>query len=151
MSSLFFDVEMPLVTVLGDMQYAGVAIDKTALLDAKKEFSSVIMQLEKDIYQLANQEFNINSPKQLGKVLFEDLGLPTGKKTKTGYSTDAKVLENLIDAHPIVEKILSYRTYTKLLSTYVDGLLAIINKDTGRIHSSFNQTITATGRISSST
>lgn len=149
MSSLFFDVEMPLVTVLGDMQYAGVAIDKTALLDAKKEFSSVIMQLEKDIYQLANQEFNINSPKQLGKVLFEDLGLPTGKKTKTGYSTDAKVLENLIDAHPIVEKILSYRTYTKLLSTYVDGLLAIINKDTGRIHSSFNQTITATGRISS--
>lgn len=149
MSSLFFDVEMPLVTVLGDMQYAGVAIDKTALLDAKKEFSSVIMQLEKDIYQLANQEFNINSPKQLGKVLFEDLGLPAGKKTKTGYSTDAKVLENLIDAHPIVEKILSYRTYTKLLSTYVDGLLAIINKDTGRIHSSFNQTITATGRISS--
>ncbi|MBS6063323.1 MAG: DNA polymerase I [Peptostreptococcaceae bacterium] len=149
MSSLFFDVEMPLVTVLGDMQYAGVAIDKAALLDAKKEFSSVIMQLEKDIYQLANQEFNINSPKQLGKVLFEDLGLPTGKKTKTGYSTDAKVLENLIDAHPIVEKILSYRTYTKLLSTYVDGLLAIINKDTGRIHSSFNQTITATGRISS--
>lgn len=149
MSSLFFDVEMPLVTVLGDMQYVGVAIDKTALLDAKKEFSSVIMQLEKDIYQLANQEFNINSPKQLGKVLFEDLGLPTGKKTKTGYSTDAKVLENLIDAHPIVEKILSYRTYTKLLSTYVDGLLAIINKDTGRIHSSFNQTITATGRISS--
>lgn len=149
MNSLFFDVEMPLVTVLGDMQYVGVAIDKTALLDAKKEFSSVIMQLEKDIYQLANQEFNINSPKQLGKVLFEDLGLPTGKKTKTGYSTDAKVLENLIDAHPIVEKILSYRTYTKLLSTYVDGLLAIINKDTGRIHSSFNQTITATGRISS--
>lgn len=149
MNSLFFDVEMPLVTVLGDMQYAGVAIDKTALLDAKKEFSSVIMQLEKDIYQLANQEFNINSPKQLGKVLFEDLGLPAGKKTKTGYSTDAKVLENLIDAHPIVEKILSYRTYTKLLSTYVDGLLAIINKDTGRIHSSFNQTITATGRISS--
>ena len=149
MSSLFFDVEMPLVTVLGDMQYVGVAIDKAALLDAKKEFSSVIMQLEKDIYQLANQEFNINSPKQLGKVLFEDLGLPTGKKTKTGYSTDAKVLENLIDAHPIVEKILSYRTYTKLLSTYVDGLLAIINKDTGRIHSSFNQTITATGRISS--
>lgn len=149
MTSLFYDVEMKLLTVLADMQYVGVELDKEELKKEKVEFTQIITDLERLIYELANQEFNINSPKQLSKVLFEDLGLPTGKKTKTGYSTDSSVLESITDAHPIVEKIISYRQYTKLLSTYVDGLLAIVNEDTGRIHSSFNQTITATGRISS--
>ena len=143
------DVEIPLITVLSDMEYIGVAIDKKELENQKIEFAKHIQRLESEIYELAGEEFNINSPKQLGVILFEKLNLPPVKKTKTGYSTDVAVLEELSDMHDIIGKIISYRQYTKLQSTYVEGLLNIINPNTGRIHSSFNQTIAATGRISS--
>lgn len=149
MLDLFENVEMKLLTVLSDMEYIGVAIDKQELEKQKVDFAKQINNLEKDIYELAGEQFNINSPKQMGVILFEKLNLPVIKKTKTGYSTDAKVLEELSDKHPIIDKITSYRQYTKLQSTYVEGMLNIINPDTNRIHSSFNQTIAATGRISS--
>lgn len=149
MLELFSDVEMKLISVLGDMEYYGVAIDEKELEHQKSEFAKQISILEKDIYSLADEEFNINSPKQLGVILFEKLKLPALKKSKTGYSTNAEVLESLKDKHEIINKIISYRQYTKLQSTYVEGLLNIINPETHRIHSSFNQTITATGRISS--
>lgn len=149
MLSLFEDVEMKLLTVLSDMEYIGVAIDKKELEKQRQDFAEHIKVLEQDIYSLAGETFNINSPKQMGVILFEKLNLPVIKKTKTGYSTDAKVLEELREHHEIIDKIISYRQYTKLQSTYVEGLLNIINPDTNRIHSSFNQTITATGRISS--
>lgn len=149
MLSLLKDLEMPLISVLGDMEYYGIAIDKNELEMQKIEFAKQILSLEQDIYNLAGEEFNINSPKQLGTILFEKLNLPTIKKTKTGYSTNAEVLEALKEEHEIIDKITSYRQYTKLQSTYVEGLLSIINPDTKRIHSSFNQTITATGRLSS--
>lgn len=146
---LFYEVEMPLVKVLADMEYEGIAVDQDVLNELKQRFETIIENLEKDIHEMAGSNFNIHSPKQLGEVLFEKLGLPVIKKTKTGYSTNAEVLEALYDRHPIIEKISAYRMYTKLQSTYVDGLLKIINPVTGRIHSSFNQTITTTGRISS--
>lgn len=149
MEELFYEVEMPLVKVLSDMEYEGVAVDTKVLYELKNQFDTVIENLEKDIHDMAGHSFNIHSPKQLGEVLFEDLGLPVIKKTKTGYSTNAEVLEALHDRHPIIEKISAFRLYTKLQSTYVDGLLKIINPVTKRIHSSFNQTITTTGRISS--
>lgn len=149
MLELFENVEVPLITVLSDMEYIGVAIDRQELENQKIEFAKQISNLEQEIYALAGEEFNINSPKQLGVILFEKLNLPAFKKTKTGYSTDAKVLEELRDKHEIIDKITSYRQYTKLQSTYVEGLLNIINPQTHRIHSSFNQTIAATGRISS--
>lgn len=149
MDRLFDEIEMPLVKVLADMEYEGIAVDRSILLALKEQFQRIIGDLESSIYEFAKREFNINSPKQLGEVLFEDLRLPVIKKTKTGYSTNAEVLEALYDQHPIIEKIALYRQYTKLQSTYVDGLLKIINPHTGRIHSSFNQTITTTGRISS--
>ena len=106
------------------------------------------LELEKEIYELCEEEFNINSPKQLGKILFEKLDLPVIKKTKTGYSTNAEVLEKLMDKHPVIEKIIYYRQITKLNSTYVEGLKNVIDED-GAIHSSFNQTVTTTGRLSS--
>jgi len=149
MTKLFEEVEIPLITVLSDMEYIGVAIDKKELENQKIDFANHIQRLESEIYELAGEKFNINSPKQLGVILFEKLNLPPVKKTKTGYSTDASVLEELSDKHDIIEKIISYRQYTKLQSTYVEGLLNIINPNTARIHSSFNQTIAATGRISS--
>lgn len=149
MDFLFSKVEMPLVQVLADMEYCGIEVDEDYLKIEQKEFEKIIISLEQDIYSDAGEEFNINSPKQLGVILFEKLGLPVVKKTKTGYSTSADVLDKLLDKHPIISRILDYRTYAKLQSTYVEGLLNIINPDTGRIHSSFNQTITATGRISS--
>ena len=149
MHNLFYEVEMPLVEILADMEYIGISADKEVLNELKQKFDIEIKTLEASIYEYAGENFNINSPKQLGHILFDKLGLPAIKKTKTGYSTNAEVLEALSDKHPIIDKITLYRQYTKLQSTYVDGLLNIINPKTGRIHSSFNQTITTTGRISS--
>lgn len=149
MDGLFYHVEMPLVEVLGYMEYEGVMVDKEKLIELGEEFKVSIEKLEGEIYNLAGEEFNINSPKQLGVILFEKLGLPVIKKTKTGYSTNAEVLEQLSDKHEIIDKITEYRQIVKLKSTYVDGLINIINPISHRIHSSFNQTITTTGRISS--
>ncbi|KAB3527259.1 DNA polymerase I [Alkaliphilus serpentinus] len=146
---LFYEVELPLASVLASMELVGIKVDQNILLSLEKEFGEKINQLTSEIYTLAETEFNINSPKQLGEVLFDKLGLPPIKKTKTGYSTNAEVLDKLMDRHEIIGKIVEYRQLTKLKSTYVDGLLKIINSTTGRIHSSFNQTVTTTGRISS--
>ena len=149
---LYDEIELPLVEVLADMESIGVAVNRQHLNEKSEEVSAYIKQLEEDIYILAGKEFNINSPKQLGEVLFERLELPVIKKTKTGYSTNAEVLEELKNrsGHPIVDKILSYRLWMKLKSTYLDGIGALINKDTGRVYTHFNQTVTATGRLSSS-
>lgn len=145
---LFDTLEMPLSFVLSDMELQGVRVDKQGLSEYGNMLEKNILILEKEIYELAGEKFNINSPKQLGVILFEKLGMPCKKKTKSGYSTAADVLEKLAPDYPIVDKILNYRTMTKLKSTYADGLAAYIGSD-GRIHSKFNQTITATGRISS--
>ncbi len=149
MDGLFYHVEMPLVEVLGEMEFEGIKIDKEKLNELGVEFKEVIDRLEGEIYDIAGEKFNINSPKQLGVILFEKLQLPVIKKTKTGYSTNAEVLDKLREQSPIIDKITEYRQMVKLNSTYVEGLLAIINPIDGRIHSSFNQTITTTGRISS--
>lgn len=146
---LLNNVELPLVRVLADMEISGFKIDKDRLKEYTQDLTQKIESYEKEIYSLAGEEFNINSTKQLGVVLFEKLGLKIIKKTKTGYSTDAAVLDKLKGAHPIIEKILEYRRSAKLKSTYGDGLLAVINEESGKIHSSFNQTVTTTGRISS--
>ena len=147
--SLFYDMEMPLIYVLADMEKYGIKVDKEALLAYQKLLDESLSGMTEEIYELAGEEFNINSPKQLGVILFEKLGMKGGKKTKTGYSTAADVLEKLRFEHPIVDKILNYRTLAKLKSTYADGLLAVMDMDTEKIYSTFNQTITATGRISS--
>ena len=149
MHELFYNIEMPLVKILGFMEYEGFKVDKEQLQNLQIEYTLIIDNLEKEIHELAMESFNINSPKQLGVILFEKLNLPIIKKTKTGYSTDSEVLEQLKGAHPIIDKISEFRQIVKLKSTYVDGLLNIINNSTGKIHSSFNQTITTTGRISS--
>lgn len=149
MKDLYYDVELPLVQVLADMEFEGFKIDKDELNKLGDEYKLEIDELTNEIHGLAEMEFNINSPKQLGEILFEKLGLPVIKKTKTGYSTAADVLDKLQDQHPIINKVLRYRQIVKLKSTYIDGLLLLINDETGRIHSSFNQTITTTGRISS--
>ena len=148
MYHLYEDVEMPLVFTLYEMEQTGVKIEAEELKKYGEELKIKIKEMEQEIYQEAGEEFNINSPKQLGEVLFEHMKLPNGKKTKTGYSTAADVLEKLAKDYPIVSKILEYRQYTKLNSTYAEGLVNCIKED-GRIHSKFNQTITATGRISS--
>ncbi|MBQ2061759.1 MAG: DNA polymerase I [Oscillospiraceae bacterium] len=145
---LFTEVELPLCRVLADMERAGMRCDGKALAAFSDWLRGEIGGLEREIYDMAGGEFNINSPKQLGKVLFEDLHLPHGKKTKTGWSTNADVLENLRYDAPIVDKILTYRQYTKLKSTYADGLLKAIDPD-GRVRTSFQMTVTATGRLSS--
>lgn len=147
--SLFYDMEMPLIYVLADMEKYGIKVDKAALLAYQKRLGESLDGMEEEIYALAGEKFNINSPKQLGVILFERLGLKGGKKTKTGYSTAADVLEKLRTAHPIVDRILHYRQLAKLKSTYADGLLAVMDAETEKIYSTFNQTITATGRISS--
>ena len=147
--SLFYDMEMPLIYVLADMEKYGIKVDKAALLAYQKRLGESLDGMEEEIYALAGEKFNINSPKQLGVILFERLGLKGGKKTKTGYSTAADVLEKLRTAHPVVERILHYRQLAKLKSTYADGLLAVMDAETEKIYSTFNQTITATGRISS--
>jgi DNA polymerase-1 len=148
MESLFYDIEMPVVFVLYDMEQEGIRMDADALREYGAQLSVSIGELEQKIYHQAGEEFNINSPKQLGVILFEKLQLPNGKKTKTGYSTSAEVLEKLAPEYPIVADILDYRQLTKLKSTYADGLLNFVD-ETGKIHTTFNQTITATGRLSS--
>ncbi|HZJ77050.1 MAG TPA: DNA polymerase I [Oscillospiraceae bacterium] len=149
LEELYYNIELPLVEVLAFMEFQGIRVDKDILMGLEAEFKEKIEQLTEEIHNLSGEQFNINSPKQLGEVLFEKLGLPPVKKTKTGYSTDAGVLEKLCDKHYVIPKILEYRQITKLKSTYVDGLLNIINPITGRIHSKFNQTVVTTGRISS--
>lgn len=149
MLNLFYNVELPLIEVLASMEFYGFKIDKEELERLGTEYDEEIKRLTNEIYDLAGGEFNINSTKQLGDVLFNRLDLPVIKKTKTGFSTDAEVLEKLKDRHPIINKILRYRQIVKLKSTYIDGLLSLVNGNTKRIHSSFNQTVTSTGRISS--
>lgn len=146
---LFKTIEMPLVEVLSEMQWNGMFVEKTELEEFGKKLKKGINSLVEEIYELCGEEFNINSTKQLGVILFEKLNLPVIKKTKSGYSTDVDVLEKLKGEHPVIEKILEYRTLAKLNSTYVEGLAPYINKKDNRIHSYFHQTITATGRISS--
>ena len=148
MLPLFTDVELPLCPVLARMEQAGFLVDRKALYDFGESLTSSIEQLQQSIWALAGEPFNIQSPKQLGTILFERLMLPAGKKTKTGWSTNAAVLDKLRGKHPIVEQILDYRTLTKLKSTYADGLLKEISAD-GRIHTNFQMTVTATGRLSS--
>ncbi len=149
MYELFLDVEMPVMEVLADMQYEGIYVEKQELIDFGLDLKAGLEKLTEEIYNLAGETFNINSPKQLGELLFEKLGLTIVKKTKSGYSTDVDTLEKIKSEHPIIDKILDYRQLMKLNSTYVDGMLPCINKYTNRIHSSFHQTVTATGRISS--
>ena len=148
MYELFTDVEMPLVYTLADMEATGIILDTAALKEYSDKLAVRIAELEKQIYEAAGEEFNINSPKQLGVILFEKLQMPNGKKTKTGYSTAAEVLEKLAPDYPIVADILEYRQLAKLKSTYADGLVQFVAED-GRIHTNFNQTITVTGRLSS--
>ena len=147
-TALLTDMELPLARVLAEMEQSGMAVNSEQIKSYAVVLADRITELENEIYTLAGQQFNINSPKQLGVVLFEDLKLPGKKKTKTGYSTNADVLEGLAADYPIVEKILEYRAYAKLKSTYCDGLLKAVAAD-GRIHSTFNQTETRTGRLSS--
>jgi DNA polymerase-1 len=147
---LYRDVEIPLVAVLGKMERTGVRIDSSYLEQMSREFSGEIQELEKKIFAIAGCEFNVRSTKQLSAVLYEKLGLPVTKRTKTGISTDESVLEQLARSHEIARLLLRHRTLTKLKSTYVDSLPALVNPSTGRVHTSFNQTIAATGRLSSS-
>ena len=147
-TKLFNEIEMPLARVLSSMEVYGIKVDREGIEDFSDKLSGRISELQKEIYSLAGREFNINSPKQLGEVLFDDLAIPTKKKTKTGYSTNADVLEGLAEDYEIVRFILEYRTLAKLKSTYCDGLIKEISSD-GRIHTTFNQTETRTGRISS--
>ncbi len=148
MEKLYFEVELPLCSVLASMENEGFLVDKAALYEFGESMEGSINALQQSIWDMAGEQFNINSPKQLGVVLFEKLLLPHGKKTKTGWSTNADILEKLRDKHPIINEILEYRTLTKLKSTYADGLLKVIAPD-GRIHTSFQMTVTATGRLSS--
>ncbi|PHV71450.1 DNA polymerase I [Sporanaerobium hydrogeniformans] len=148
MEELFYTIELPLIEVLFSMEIQGISVDKERLMAYGKELDIRIEDLTKTIYEEVGEAFNINSPKQLGSILFEKLNLPVIKKTKTGYSTAAEVLETLQKEYPIVAKILEYRQYIKLKSTYVDGLMAVLDEQ-HKIHSTFNQTITATGRLSS--
>ena len=144
---LFEDIEMPLMRVLAEMEFSGVLVDREIIDEFSKKLSSSVDNLTHEIWNMVGTEFNINSPKQLGEILFEKLQLPVIKKTKSGYSTDADVLEKLRLEHPIIDKILEYRTLNKLKATYIDGIIPLIKED-GRVHAKFNQTVTATGRIS---
>jgi DNA polymerase-1 len=150
MEKLMYEVEIPLMTILADMEIAGVAIDSKMLDVMGGEIEGELKDIESKIFGLANEEFNISSPKQLGTILFDKLKLSGGKKTKTGYSTSLDVLEGLAAAHPLPELVLEYRHLAKLKNTYIDALPKMVNEKTGRIHSSFNQTVAATGRLSSS-
>lgn len=150
LDKLYFDMELPLVEVLADMEGNGIYVNRRKLLDQSVSVGRTIADLEAEIHELAGRDFNINSPKQLGEVLFEGLGLPVIKKTKTGYSTNAEVLNQLRGEHPIIEKILRYRLWNKLKTTYLDGINQLIDGGTARVHTTFNQTVTATGRLSSS-
>ena len=149
--SLFFDIEMPLIYVLAEMELTGVKLDTVALKQSSEELTGALLKLEKEIYELAGTKFNINSSKQVGEILFERLKIEEkAKKTKTGsYSTSEDVLEKLRSKHPVVDKLLEYRGLKKLLSTYIDALPELISPVTGKVHTSYNQTVTATGRLSS--
>lgn len=149
MSDLYYKVELPLMSVLAEMESFGVALNQSYLKDMAKELGARIETITGQIYEIAGEKFNINSTKQLGSILFEKLELPVVKKTKTGYSTDVEVLETLAERHEIVALILHYRQLVKLKSTYVDGLMALIKRESGKVHTTFNQAITATGRLSS--
>ncbi|MGN1402575.1 MAG: DNA polymerase I [Bacillus sp. (in: firmicutes)] len=146
---LFEELELPLSLILAEMEITGVKVDRDTLLGMKTELGTKLDTIETEIYELAGDRFNINSPKQLGVVLFEKLQLPVIKKTKTGYSTSADVLEKLAPHHEIIEKILEYRQLGKLQSTYIEGLLKVIHEDSGKVHTRFNQALTQTGRLSS--
>ncbi len=150
LDDLFYNIEMPLLNVLADMENNGICIDVKYFENLSNEFAQEIEKLEKKIYQLAGQEFNLNSPKQLAFILFEKLSLPVVRRTKTGISTDEEVLKNLSSLHELPRLLLEYRELQKLKSTYIDSLIDLVNPGTGRVHTSFNQTITATGRLSSS-
>jgi DNA polymerase-1 len=149
MTGLFDDLEMPLSRILADMEKQGIAVNKDDLIELGREFEAQIANLVAEIYKICGTEFNLNSPKQLGEILFVKLGLPVVKKTKTGYSTDAEVLEKLAPYHDVVRLILQYRTIAKLQSTYVEGLLKEVSEQTGKVHTFYRQTIAATGRLSS--
>ena len=146
---LFNNIEMPLIEILSEMQYEGIYADEKEIIKYGATLKKHIEELRIDIYNLAGEEFNINSTKQLGVILYEKLGLKSSKKTKSGYSTDVDSLEKIKDSHPIIEKILDYRQLVKLNSTYVEGMIPFINEKTGRIHTYFHQTVTSTGRLSS--
>jgi DNA polymerase-1 len=147
---LFHEVEIPLIEVLTEMEFAGVKIDEAHFQSLAAEFREELARLEGEIHELAEGPFNVNSPQQLGKILFEKLKLSNPKKTKTGYATDVKVLTRLASEHPLPRLVLDYRSLSKLLSTYVEALPRLVHPETGRIHTSFNQAVTATGRLSSS-
>ncbi|WP_411953632.1 DNA polymerase I [Alkalibacillus sp. S2W] len=147
--ALYYQLEMPLSRILGNMEYTGVKIDVERLKDMNEDLTTRLDEIESRIHELAGSEFNINSPKQLGKVLFEDLELPVIKKTKTGYSTSADVLEKLQHEHEIVDQILHYRQLSKLQSTFIEGLIKVVHEDNHKIHTRFNQVLTQTGRLSS--
>ena len=146
---LFEEIELPLIPILARMEAAGIALDMAALAELEREFAAEISRLEGEIYAAVGHQFTIGSPKQLGDILFVELGLPKGRKTKTGYSTDASVLEELRGVHPVIEPVLEWRIYTKLRSTYVEALPTLIGPD-GRLHTLFHQAVAATGRLSSS-
>ncbi len=149
-AELFHEVELPLIEVLAAMEMNGVKLDLPLLEVMSREFENKMDKISEEIFDLAGESFNINSPQQLGKILFEKLKLPGGKRTKTGYSTDVEVLNELSRDFPLPAKVLEYRSLSKLKSTYVDALPQLVNPKTGRVHTSFNQTVTATGRLSSS-
>ncbi len=146
---LFHEIELPLIPILARMEAVGIALDQDALSALEREFATEIARLEAEIFAVVGHQFTIGSPKQLGELLFVELGLPKGRKTKTGYSTDATVLEELRGVHPVVELVLEWRTYTKLRSTYVEALPVLLGPD-GRLHTLFHQAVAATGRLSSS-
>ncbi|MBU0664638.1 MAG: DNA polymerase I [Proteobacteria bacterium] len=150
LSALFSHVEIPLIPILAEMELAGICVSTQVLDELSVEFKGKLLLLEQKIYQLAGREFNIQSPKQLGEILFDELHLPAGRKTKTGYSTDMKVLERLALSHELPAIIMNYRNLAKLQSTYVEKLRDLIDPQSGRVHTSYNQTVTATGRLSSS-
>lgn len=147
---LYSGIELPIANVLAKMEAEGVKVDFRKLQNIRQNFKKKVMALNNEICAIAEEEFNVNSPKQLGKILFEKLGLPVIKKTKTGYSTNAEVLEELKDKHEIIEKIISYRSLSKLVSTYIEGFSGLIDPETRKVHTSYHQTVTATGRLSSS-
>ena len=149
-AELFRDLEMPLLPVLGEMELAGVSVDLPYLQQVSRELYEQLQRLDQEIADVAHGPINVNSPQQLARFLFEDLNLPGGRKTKTGYSTDANVLEGLREQHPVVPKILEFRQLSKLKGTYVDALPLLVDAKTHRVHTSFNQTVAATGRLSSS-
>ncbi|MCL6617905.1 MAG: DNA polymerase I, partial [Anoxybacillus ayderensis] len=146
---LLIHLELPLTFILAQMEFYGVKVDVNCLQNMGREFTAQLQQIEQRIYELAGTTFNINSPKQLGTILFEKLQLPIVKKTKTGYSTSADVLEKLAPYHEIIEQILHYRQLGKLQSTYVEGLMKVVRQDTGKVHTIFQQALTQTGRLSS--